>query len=88
MTTLTHRTFGIEIEAKGLTHTAVVNLLRTAGFNADRAYYSDHSNIAGKWKVKPDSSVSNGFEVVSPILSGEQGCPQDHESTRFCWRDC
>ena len=73
MYTLTNRTFGIEIEAKGLSHTEVVNLLRNAGFNADRAYYSDHTTTAGKWKVKPDASVQNGFEVVSPILSGEQG---------------
>ena len=56
MYTLTNRTFGIEIEAKGLSHTEVVNILRNAGFNTDRAYYSDHTTTAGKWKVKPDAS--------------------------------
>lgn len=72
----TNRTFGIEIEAKGLTFGSVEQLLRNGGFQVYQTNYMDHSTGSGRWKVKPDGSVSNGFEVVSPILQGEDGIRQ------------
>lgn len=72
----TNRTFGIEIEAKGLTFSSVEQLLANEGLDVYQTNYMDHSTSSTRWKVKPDGSVSNGFEVVSPILQGEAGIAQ------------
>ena len=65
------RSFGVEIELKGLTPYAAANALRAAGLIAyDEGYNHD---ARPHWKCVLDGSVSGGCEVVSPILSGEQG---------------
>jgi hypothetical protein len=70
--TFTTRTFGIEIEAKGLSHYEVQEILERNGIDCFRTNYYDHSSTR-RWKIKPDGSVTNGFEVVSPVLQGEEG---------------
>ncbi len=77
MTTLTNRTFGIEIEAKGLDHNTVEAVLSAEGISVYRTNYMNHTAETTKWKVKPDGSLSGlSFEVVSPVLQGEEGIEQ------------
>lgn len=64
------RTFGIELEVIGSMRVAY-DALRAAGIDARMPGYT-HSRTAF-WKLVPDGSVSRGFEVVSPVLSGEAG---------------
>lgn len=74
----TERTFGVELEGFGIARHNVVQLLIGAGItNVQTAYYSDHGNT-DKWKIKQDCSIQgeNGFEVVSPILRGNEGLAQ------------
>lgn len=55
-------TFGIEIEAYNIDRYDIATALRAEGL--------------GSWQVKPDGSLNTlrlPFEVVSPILTGEQG---------------
>lgn len=70
------RNFGVEFEAYGLPKDTVVRILRDAGFDAVSAHYS--STDYTKWQIKNDCSINgaNGFEIVSPILSGEAGIAQ------------
>lgn len=67
------RTFGIEIEAFGLTQNQVAQALRAAGINAEVQAYNHNTQRC--WKVITDGSIqgANGFEVVSPVLQGEAG---------------
>lgn len=65
------RRFGIEIEALGMSRTEVVELLNANGIRCRDAGYTHR--VETGWKVVSDASVSNGFEVVSPPLSGEEG---------------
>lgn len=77
MTTLTNRTFGIEIEAKGLDHMTVEAVLSAEGISVYQTNYMNHTAETTKWKVKPDGSLSGlSFEVVSPVLQGEDGIAQ------------
>lgn len=69
--TMTNRTFGIEIEAKGMTRQRAAEVISAAGIACNVQSYG-HSTPRD-WKVVPDASVDGGFEVVSPILSGEEG---------------
>jgi len=71
------RRFGVEIEAKGLTRPNVVELLNLAGIPAYDAGYS-HRTSTTQWKVVSDASLTGmyTFEVVSPILEGEDGFAQ------------
>lgn len=65
--------FGIELEFADLSKVTVMQVLSRAGIRiVDNGYtHLDYNN--GTWKVVPDSSVRNGLEVVSPVLSGEAG---------------
>jgi hypothetical protein len=67
------RTFGIEIEAYGLTQNQVATALRNAGINAEVQGYNHTTQSC--WKVITDGSIQgvNGFELVSPVLQGEVG---------------
>ena len=66
------RTFGIEIEAKGnMSRDEVASVLRAAGVQAENIGYGH--DVTTYWKVVEDGSVHGGFEVVSPVLSGQAG---------------
>lgn len=65
------RNFGIEIECFGISIPAAVDALHGVGISAIFEGYT-HATT-NHWKIVTDSSVPNGFEVVSPILSGAEG---------------
>jgi hypothetical protein len=65
------RQFGIEIECFGMSIDTAVEVLRDAGIYCVMEGYNHHTRP--HWKIVTDSSVSDGFEVVSPILSGNEG---------------
>lgn len=70
------RTYGIEIEAYNVDRHTVANALQAAGIDAEVQHYNHATS--GAWKVITDSSIQGdkGFEVVSPILQGEEGLRQ------------
>jgi len=68
------RKFGVEIETFGPSIDAVVRGIRNAGISCQNDAY--HHRTTSYWKIVTDNSVSDGFEVVSPILSGEDGFRQ------------
>lgn len=70
------RTFGIEIEAFGVDRGIVAARITAAGVVCHAEGYN-HSTPRN-WKVVTDASISgsSGFEVVSPILSGDDGMAQ------------
>lgn len=71
---LGNRCFGVEIELKGLSQLAAARALTNAGITA---YDENYNHVARPhWKVVPDGSISGGCEVVSPILSGQEGLEQ------------
>jgi len=69
-----NRTFGIEIEAFGITMQAARMALRSAGIDCEIEGYNHETRA--HWKVVSDASVPDGFEVVSPVLEGERGLAQ------------
>jgi hypothetical protein len=68
------RTYGIEIEfsfgetRRGISASQMARLLTDGGVPTVDAGYS-HSTMA-TWKIVTDGSVHNGFELVSPPMSG------------------
>ena len=68
------RTFGIEIEAYDASRGDVAAAIRNAGIHCICESYSHQTQ--SNWKVVTDASVPGGFEVVSPILQGEDGIQQ------------
>jgi hypothetical protein len=68
-----NRKFGIEVEATGLTHAKVRNLLNSVGLVCETSHYG--SANAPFWKVQRDGSLRglHPFELVSPILEGDFG---------------
>jgi hypothetical protein len=72
------RTFGIEIEcypAPGTTKGDITAAIRRRGIQCKIERYG-HST-PNNWKVVPDGSLgSRGMEIVSPVLSGEEGIRQ------------
>lgn len=78
-----NRNFGIEIEAYNCTRERLARELTAAGIrvNVERYNHTDHND---HWKLVTDSSLSgnNTFELVSPILHGEQGL---EELEKVCW---
>lgn len=60
-------TFGMEFEIQGLSPVSAAMALRSAGIVCD-TNTSTHAT-APNWKAVYDGSVSNGAEVVSPILN-------------------
>lgn len=75
----TNRQFGIEIEGFGITREAACRAIRAVGVDVEIEGYNHHTRP--QWKIVTDSSVTNtgtglnygGWEVVSPILRGEEG---------------
>ena len=65
------RKFGVEIEALNLTMARATTVVCDTGLTCTNAGYS-HAVSTG-WKVVSDASVTDGFELVSPILEGERG---------------
>ncbi|WP_201979370.1 amidoligase family protein [Hymenobacter rubidus] len=68
-----NRTFGVEIEAFGVTRAALLAELRAQGLEAESESYN-HSTRP-HWKITSDASISgaNAFELVSPVLQGLEG---------------
>lgn len=66
-----NRKFGIELEITGITEEKATAALRAVGLEVSMEDYT-HATTS-HWKLVPDSSVFNGFEVVSPVLEGETG---------------
>lgn len=71
-----NRKFGIEIEAHGCPKAELARALRQAGIEANCEGYNHRTPAA--WKITSDSSLrgDNTFELVSPILQGEDGLEQ------------
>ena len=78
-----NRNFGIEIEAYNCTRERLARELTAAGINVQVEGYN-HTDHTDHWKLVTDSSLSgnNTFELVSPILHGEQGL---EELEKVCW---
>jgi hypothetical protein len=75
MTTISNRTFGVEIEIKGLGEYEAETVLVNAGINASRTGYTHDTTTY--WKCLRDGSLEGtSCEVVSPVLSGEEGLEQ------------
>jgi len=69
-----NRRFGVELELAGITREQAVRALRQVGIAVQSENYNHDTR--GHWKIVPDGSVQGGFEVVSPILQGEEGLEQ------------
>lgn len=71
-----NRAFGIEIEATGLSMNRVVEVLTAVGIQSAVDGYNHTTKTY--WKVVSDASLigANAFELVSPILRGENGLMQ------------
>ena len=78
-----NRNFGIEIEAYNCTRERLARELTAAGIRVEVESYN-HTDHTDHWKLVTDSSLSgnNTFELVSPILHGEQGL---EELEKVCW---
>lgn len=73
--TIPNRTFGVELEIKALTESQAAQALRDAGIMAEATGYTHRRSHA--WKVLYDGSLTGtSCEVVSPVLSGEDGIEQ------------
>jgi hypothetical protein len=70
------RTFGIEIEAFGCNKDRVARELTNNGIRTNHENYNHQTR--DHWKVIHDGSLSgsNSFEVVSPVLQGQDGLDQ------------
>lgn len=68
---MTGRHFGIEIETAGITKERAAKVLRLVGLQVAIEGYNHTTR--NHWKIVSDASVQGGFEVVSPVLNGEQG---------------
>ena len=78
-----NRNFGVEIEACNCTRERLARELTAAGINVQVEGYN-HTDHTDHWKLVTDSSLhgNNTFELVSPILHGEQGL---EELEKVCW---
>lgn len=68
-----NRKFGVEIEAMGCTTSRLQTALRMAGIEVEREGYNHTTR--SHWKIVSDASLrgENTFELVSPILFGQNG---------------
>ncbi|QHL87431.1 amidoligase enzyme [Nibribacter ruber] len=68
-----NRTFGVEIEAYGVSMTRLKAELAAAGISIEIEGYNHTTR--NHWKLVTDASVSGqeAFELVSPVLQGEAG---------------
>ena len=71
-----NRKFGVEIEAYGVSKTTLARELRLAGIDCVVEGYNHTTK--NYWKVVSDCSLEGNetFELVSPILNGENGLAQ------------
>ena len=78
-----NRNFGIEIEAYNCTREKLASELRQAGISVAVEGYN-HNDYRDHWKLVTDGSLTGTqtFELVSPILHGEQGL---EELEKVCW---
>ena len=78
-----NRNFGVEIEAYNCTRDRLARELTAAGIRVEVEGYN-HTDHTDHWKLVTDSSLhgNNTFELVSPILHGEQGL---EELEKVCW---
>lgn len=77
--TIANRKFGIEIECIGANKQHVVTALNEIGVRCDDLTgnsYSTYHATHPSWKIVLDGSVHGGWEIVSPILVGEEGIEQ------------
>lgn len=74
MNITSNRSFGIEIECKGITMDQALTAIQAAGVDCHIESYNHKTRP--QWKIVTDASVMGGFEVVSPILSGQDGLAQ------------
>lgn len=65
------RQFGVEIEVAGIRMERAARALNLVGIEATVEGYN-HTR-RNHWKIVSDASVRDGFEIVSPPLSGESG---------------
>lgn len=65
------RQFGIEIECFGISIMRAVEVISATGIEITEEGYNHATRP--HWKVVTDASVRDGFEVVSPILQGNEG---------------
>ena len=66
-----NRKFGIELEIVGINQEAARKAMQAVNIKVQQEGYNH--NTRKHWKIIPDGSVHNGFEIVSPILKGEAG---------------
>ncbi len=78
-----NRNFGVEIEAYNCTRERLARELTAADIKVQVEGYN-HTDHTDHWKLVTDSSLNghNTFELVSPILHGEQGI---EELEKVCW---
>ena len=76
------RKFGVEIEAYGVEIPVLIDALIDAGLNA--AFEGYTHTTTPHWKVVTDSSIrgTDTFELVSPVLHGENGLAQVEKACR------
>ena len=65
------RKFGIEIEVVNLDRNTLTRKLREQNVECHFEGYTHR--VTSHWKIVTDSSVSGGYELVSPVLFGEEG---------------
>ena len=77
------RTFGIEIEAYGCDSHELARRITEAGVHT--TYEGYNHTTREHWKIVYDASLNgrNSFEVVSPVLKGEEGIRQLEIVTRI-----
>jgi hypothetical protein len=74
------RTVGIEIEYHG-DNQAVIAAIREAGLSRRSSLHSYFGSSQDEWIVKPDGSVSNGGELVSPPLDFDDPAQREQINT-------
>lgn len=69
--------FGVELECYNVTRDTLRRKLTAAGINCGETSRTNYGST-GNWKIVNDGSLSgtNTFELVSPILQGEEGLSQ------------
>lgn len=72
--------FGIELEVVGIEKTRALKALRAVGIQVEGELRNHEAKP--HWKIVPDGSVADGFEVVSPILKGDGGMAQAQIAAR------
>ncbi len=71
---LFNRTFGVEMEIIHQSQNEVCQAIRNCGVECEIEGYNHMRRE--HWKIVSDASVTGGFEVVSPVLKGEDGLNQ------------